>query len=249
MSSDFVTIATCRFEPEAEATRLLLEHEGIETFVGDANAVMTDWLLGSALGYIKVQVPRDKAAAARDILNRHPRTYGGDNAPAKCLACGAAWVGDADRCAVCGWTYKLGAGLDEPDAEPGPRRYEYIVPYEPDIQAALNKLRQRVFESSEYSGNEPDAATPQEAVDLAGAGGTRSILDITRLSNQPAIGCAAPLTPGELQGYFGTDKPTRDIVQQSEDFRADIAPGQARYVVLYDAGNPTEILFTGCSID
>lgn len=33
----------------------------------------------------------------------------------------------------------------------GAEPYEYTVPYEPDIQAALDKLRSRVFESKDWS--------------------------------------------------------------------------------------------------
>jgi hypothetical protein len=33
----------------------------------------------------------------------------------------------------------------------GAEPYEYTVPYEPDIQAALDKLRRRAFESKGYS--------------------------------------------------------------------------------------------------
>ena len=75
----------------------------------------------------------------------------------------------------------------------GAEPYEYTVPYEPDIQAALEKLRQRVFESKEFNGAELDPPTPEAAFQLTEADGTGSILDINRISDEPDFCC--PLFP------------------------------------------------------
>ena len=111
MSDDFVTVSTSQFAPEAESIKLLLAQEGIEAFIADANLVNTNWFLGPAVGYIKVQVPRSQEAAALEILRQHPLATGtpieaSEDAPAKCLACGAPMAEDAERCAVCGWTFE-----------------------------------------------------------------------------------------------------------------------------------------------
>lgn len=131
----------------------------------------------------------------------------------------------------------------------GAEPYDYTVPYEPDIQSALDKLRRRVFESGEYDGAEFDPPTPEAAFELADADGTRSILDISRISETPDFCCAAPLTPEELDRYFGTRKPTKAMIQGAADFWEDIERGMARYVVLYEADEPTEIYFAGYSFD
>jgi hypothetical protein len=250
MLSKFITIATTNFEAEAEAMALLLRNEKIDAIVTDANAVMVNWFWAPAMGYIKVQVPSEQLAAAREVLRKHPRTHRSvDDGVTRCLACGAVMPEDADRCPACGWTFKLGADTDEPDAPPGPWRWDYTVPYEPDISAALEKLKQRVFDSGEYSAGDDEAETPAEAAELAGEQGTRSILDIEGISDKPAKGFVSPLKPGELAGYFGTEQPTREDVMKSDDFRADLERGQARYVALYENGRPTEILFAGCSFE
>jgi hypothetical protein len=59
----------------------------------------------------------------------------------------------------------------------------YFVPFEMDVMAALESLRQRVFANRRYriAGSRPGTSirSIQEALTLAGADGTGSILDIT----------------------------------------------------------------------
>jgi hypothetical protein len=131
----------------------------------------------------------------------------------------------------------------------GAEPYEYTVPYEPDIQAALNKLRRRVFESKEFNGAEFDPPTPEAALEMTEADGTRSILDISRISEQPDFCCAAPLSHVELERYFGTQKPTEDLVREHDDFWEDLERGMARYVILYEGDEPKGIYFAGYSFD
>jgi hypothetical protein len=131
----------------------------------------------------------------------------------------------------------------------GAEAYDYTVPYEPDIQAALEKLRRRVFESKKFHGARHDPPTPEAALDAAGADGTRSILDIRRISDQPDYFCAAPLSDDELEHYFGTTTPTEDTVRDCDDFWEDLERGQARYVILYEGDEPSAIYFAGYSFD
>jgi hypothetical protein len=131
----------------------------------------------------------------------------------------------------------------------GGELYEYTVPYEPNVQAALDKLRRKVFESKEFYGAEFNPATPEDALEMADADGTRSILDISRISEQPAFFCAAPLSTEELERYFGTSRPTRVSVRDADSFWEDIDRGMARYVILYEKNEPSEIYFAGYSFD
>lgn len=43
---ELVTVATFSFPAEADVQKLLLEQEGIQAFLADANLVGTDWLYG-----------------------------------------------------------------------------------------------------------------------------------------------------------------------------------------------------------
>ncbi len=131
----------------------------------------------------------------------------------------------------------------------GAEPYQYTVPYEPDIQAALDKLRRQIFASKEFNGADLNPATPEAAFELTGADGTRSILDISRISDQPDFCCAAPLSPEECEQYFGTQKPTEVMVRESDELWDDLERGMARYVVLYDGDVPKGIYFAGYSFD
>ena len=111
-----VTVATFTTLPEAEAARLRFDSAGIPSIVVDAEIVNMDWLLGNAVGYIKLQVPRDRAAAATALLDqihaerreRIARAAEDPFAPeeAACLACGTDMPDDAARCPSCGWTWQ-----------------------------------------------------------------------------------------------------------------------------------------------
>jgi hypothetical protein len=81
------------------------------------------------------------------------------------------------------------------------------------------------------------------------ADGTRSILDISRISEQPDFCCAAPLSPEELERYFGSQKPTEVMVREHDDFWEDLERGMARYVILYEGDEPKGIYFAGYSFD
>jgi uncharacterized paraquat-inducible protein A len=112
MPNDLITVATFRSLPEAEAVRMYLEAEGIAGFLADAETVNMDWLLGNALGYIKLQVASSEAEKAASLVNqmrarqRERRSADSDDdAEDACLACGAAMSERQAKCPACGWSY------------------------------------------------------------------------------------------------------------------------------------------------
>jgi hypothetical protein len=180
----------------------------------------------------------------------------------------------------------------------GATQWSYFVPYQPDINKALQQLRGDVFEQGAYEQpfgfdqNEvesqldylaskyqslPDeirkhtdqflefarAAAKQQAprqspdsieqlLKRCGTEGTHSILDIEWVSLEPAFGVIAPLPQGKLVGIFGTEQPTREMV---EKWSARIDPPDAEplyqrwegiYIVVYRDTEPVEIYFEGC---
>jgi hypothetical protein len=131
----------------------------------------------------------------------------------------------------------------------GAEPYQYLVDYEEDVQNALNRLRQQVFESGQFNGADLNPSTPEEALELAEEEGTRSILDIMSIADQPEYFAAAPFSTQELQGYFGTDRPTAATVAGSDLFWDDLERGMARYTIIYEADAPRQILFVGYSFD
>jgi hypothetical protein len=60
----------------------------------------------------------------------------------------------------------------------GAEPWSYYVPFQADIQAALDKLRDQVFKSGKYRGSQLKPRTPTEALENMEADGTASILDI-----------------------------------------------------------------------
>jgi len=123
----------------------------------------------------------------------------------------------------------------------GAEPYDYVVEYEEDIQAALDKLRRKVFESK--------PATPEAALEGASEDGTRSILDIMTVSETPDFCTAAPLSAEELDTCFGTSRPTLKMIKESDSFWEMIGRGMARYIIIYETDQPKSIFFGGYSFD
>ena len=142
--------------------------------------------------------------------------------------------------------------------------YFYFVPYQPKIDRALQSLREREFQAGRYNPVIPFIDFPigpgspapgnkhasiAAALEASDADGTRSILDIERIADDPDFGAAVPLSPDVLDTLYGTRQPTREMVQNNMDFLEEIERGQAIYFVVYASGQPAEILFAGFSYD
>jgi hypothetical protein len=131
----------------------------------------------------------------------------------------------------------------------GAEPWDYFVPYEKDIQAAMEKLREREFRAGRFNGSEFNPATIEEAREIADADGTRSILDIDSVGDEPNFGVVVPLSPEYLVELFGTDQPTRAMIEGNMEFYEDIERGQGVYIIVYKDGKPSEIFFGGYSYD
>ena len=145
--------------------------------------------------------------------------------------------------------------------------WSYSVPWQPDIQSALEALREREFRAGRFwqpslvepgffgrlLGRPPSKpkppATIQEALKAAHATGTRSILDMERISQTPALGAISPLLPEDLQRFFGTTQPAREIIERSDEFIDSLERGQGVCIILHQNGKPHEIYFAGYSFD
>ncbi len=141
--------------------------------------------------------------------------------------------------------------------------YWYYAKYQPDVNAALQELREREFRVGRYNPVvpfppfpvRPDSPAPgarhrtiREALRAAGADGTRSILDLERVSEEPRLGAVSPLPEEALVALYGTTRPTREMVEQGADSEY-IERGQGIYILVYRDGQPDEIFFAGYSYD
>lgn len=131
----------------------------------------------------------------------------------------------------------------------GAEAWDYFVPYQDDIQAALEQLREREFRAGRFNGRESNPTTIEEAREAGDADGTRSILDIDRIGDEPDFGVVVPLSSEQLMDFFGTEQPTHAMVEKNLDFYEDIERGQGIYIIVYKDGKPSEIFFGGYSYD
>src|SRR5438105_1781042 len=123
----------------------------------------------------------------------------------------------------------------------GAEPYFYFVPYQADINAALHELREREFRAGRYNPVMPFPPFPvgpnspapgaehdsiQEALEDSDADGTRSILDLDHIADEPDFGAVTPLPEEVLEELYGTAQPTRRMIEQDMDFFEDVERGQ-----------------------
>jgi hypothetical protein len=146
----------------------------------------------------------------------------------------------------------------------GAESYFYFVKYQPDVNAALQELRRREFQAGRYNPVIPflefpvgdDSPAPgaqhesiEEAVEDSDADGTRSILDLDHISEEPNFGAVTPLDESFLEELYGTTRPTRAMIEQDMEFFEEIERGHGVYIVAYQDDQPSEICFAGYSYD
>ena len=96
-------------------------------------------------------------------------------------------------------------------------------------------------------------SSPDALLDAQSDTGTHSVIDLYEgVTTDPKPFTASPLTPEQLQDAFATHAPTRAHV---DAWLAGDDPYSLRerwsgfYIVIYDSGAPSEILFAGFSGD
>jgi hypothetical protein len=153
---------------------------------------------------------------------------------------------------------------DEGRRQMGAHAYWYTVKHQPNTQKALDELREREFKAGRYNPVVPfldfpiadNAPAPgaghdsiEEAMQDAAEDGTRSILDILAVGDQPDFCTAGPLRHEVLQSLYGTTQPSREMVELNMDFLEDLERGHCVYVELFKDGKPDELFFAGYSFD
>jgi hypothetical protein len=102
----------------------------------------------------------------------------------------------------------------------------------------------------------PEPISIETLIEWNAEDGTHSIIDITEISPTPSFGTAAPLSDEELTGFFGTEKPSREMIERKKE-KLDIYlqqelgryQGEATYIIVYKDSEPYEIYFIGYSGD
>ena len=147
--------------------------------------------------------------------------------------------------------------------------YYYVVPISGDVQATLNALREREFRAGRYNpvmddirfpitAKSPAPGAKHKTMELAlkasREDGTRSILDILEIADQPTYHAACLLPAETLKRIYGTDRPDRSIIDNDRYMRKlfmghRIERGHAIYFLIYEDGQPVEVFFAGYSFD
>lgn len=139
----------------------------------------------------------------------------------------------------------------------GATGWVYFVPYQQNIEKAMEGLQKEVMGRGEFIGA---GDAPCDDADLLefmfqnaadGTDGTHSILDIVGgVSETPNFLCASPVARSTLLRFFGTTEPTRQQVEAKEyELEEAVERWQAQYLVIYRDGKPHELCFLGSSGD
>lgn len=92
--------------------------------------------------------------------------------------------------------------------------------------------------------------TIEELLDLVSEDGTHSVLDIQTTGRRREFGVATPYPARGVEQVFGTDRPTREQVEESwADVAERLERWEAHYLVVYKDGKPAQYAFIGCSGD
>ncbi len=113
--------------------------------------------------------------------------------------------------------------------------------------------RFRALEDEWERGPKQPPQTIEELLKRNDAQGTHTILDITRVSSVPAFGAMTSLEKQVMLRLFGTDRPTREMIEAmiaGSTLWATLQRGwSARYCIVYRNAVPHELFFFGISGD
>jgi len=126
MTEELVIIASYEFVAEAEIAQMVLRENGIDAFLRDQSILAMDWLLGNAIGYVKLQVPQSQVETAVALLaTLKADSTGKSEANAAnshvCATCGLVLGDHADPCPACSETddeEELDVADDQDDDDP-----------------------------------------------------------------------------------------------------------------------------------
>ena len=145
-------------------------------------------------------------------------------------------------------------------ARAGASGWSYFVAHDADVGRALEKLKWDVLRKGKYYKLFPKRRpkSPHDALIMNDTEGTHSIMDIEKVSlvetprGRCAIMTVCPLPKADLAAIFGTDKPTRAMVEAANE-KLDAMSLQPTWsgvwIAVYDGAQPKFLYFVGHSGD
>lgn len=150
-----------------------------------------------------------------------------------------------------------GSGIPEPNDMRAV--LEELVAQSPNAGLARQQMEEAVARLEQLRRMMPSeptkAATIEELLEQRAENGTHSILDVLQVSNVPTFGAVSRMPSEELVKLFGTDKPTRRMVEgKLGDYDLVEHPlvserWQGIYFIVYRDAEPDELYFMGTSGD
>ena len=138
----------------------------------------------------------------------------------------------------------------------GASAWHCITKWEPDPNAALARAQGETLKAGSYGLPRRRVSLPKEATvedareAYAEAGGSASVLDVRSIESEPGPEVAGPFSEDVMLDLFGTLTPTRAAVMgRLGEILELLGRGETACVVLYEAGEPEEILFVGYTAD
>ncbi|MCE7003478.1 hypothetical protein LWC34_11650 [Kibdelosporangium philippinense] len=140
----------------------------------------------------------------------------------------------------------------------GASEWYNFAPYQPDVSRAFTETQQRVLTERDYLEDVHDVGDFETLAELAELKedeefwevGTHSILDMHAIGESVEVGVITAMSPQEVREEFGTDTPDHaDFMRYRKTDSYHVERWHGRYAVLYEDGQPHEVVFWGASGD
>jgi hypothetical protein len=145
-------------------------------------------------------------------------------------------------------------------ARAGGSEWRNLAPYSDDVAKVMEQLKREVLRSGNYYKRNPKRKprSPEQALQMNGEDGTHSIMDMAKVSLVEAgrfkceVATVCPVPKADLVKLFGSDRPTRAMVE-TYDKRLALATFQsswsAVWIKVYEGATPKWLYFAGVSSD
>ena len=142
----------------------------------------------------------------------------------------------------------------------GGSEWRNLAPYSDDVAKVMEQLKWEVLRSGDYYKRNPKRKpkSPQQALQMSGEEGTHSIMDMAKVSRVEAgrfkceVATVCPLPKADLVKLFGSDRPTRAMVE-AYDKRLALSTfqlgGSGVWIKVYEGATPKWLYFAGVSGD
>jgi len=136
----------------------------------------------------------------------------------------------------------------------GAMTWKWLAPYGSDAEDVLDQARLQAFASraygKPYARGEPATATIEELIEAFPEDGTCSVIDVSGIGDAPGPACAGPFPADVLKDALGSVRPTRTEAEAGlSKLYTHLERGDAAYVVCFEKGRPSHVLFLGYSFD